>query len=614
MNSLQDEALVSMTAVTPKSSPITTPPKVEVIIPPNIYDPLHLLDPVDSVEYEKQLVSPLKARRLNKQRSRKKKIRKIDIIQTTKKNDIQVMSVSDSIQIAILPKSVNASKESSDTSEHSSFRGFSHSSCELRSSLTNLEDTCKLNRDLKLDLNTCGMTGRKRKFSESGSNIGTFNAVGNGNGNKKLRRFESKDKIVSPVIPQPGAWKRPPKVLLGAPRNRIRTTSLSDADNTEETNSGRKCDPSKFEELKQDGLREIISRNECSPEPIMSTTTINDETINSCASTMGCTIESNKYQFGNYAGQYCGLQNLIHLSDVRLTVFLRHAYLFKDKDILDIGCNVGHMTIAVARRLSPKSIVGVDIDKNLIARARRNLSMFQRLPDNEIRNRPRYRTKCAENVSRLEQNAEKEKTSKKSKMHLRVRDRERYDSNQVKYFPLTFPICFGGVPNIKRIEESPSASPANSTQNMKKSEQLGVGQGQDPDRQSSTFTKLLNNDNDNAHESTRQTQNEATKNGTLHTFPDNVFFRTLNYAVTDELQMASDKQQYDLILCLSLTKWIHLNFGDTGLKMTFRRMFNQLRPGGKLILEAQNWASYKKRKKLTVSMNCENHFQYNLYA
>lgn len=75
LNSLQDEALVSMSAVTPKSSPITTPPKVEVIIPPNIYDPLHLLDPVDSVEYEKQLVSPLKARRLNKQRSRKKTFR-----------------------------------------------------------------------------------------------------------------------------------------------------------------------------------------------------------------------------------------------------------------------------------------------------------------------------------------------------------------------------------------------------------------------------------------------------------------------------------------------------------------------------------------------------------
>lgn len=65
LNSLQNENSNASSnnntpATTPRQSPITTPPKVEVIIPPNIRDPLHLLDPVDSMEYEKQLTSPMK--------------------------------------------------------------------------------------------------------------------------------------------------------------------------------------------------------------------------------------------------------------------------------------------------------------------------------------------------------------------------------------------------------------------------------------------------------------------------------------------------------------------------------------------------------------------------
>ena len=64
--------------------------------------------------------------------------------------------------------------------------------------------------------------------------------------------------------------------------------------------------------------------------------------------------------------------------------------------------------------------------------------------------------------------------------------------------------------------------------------------------------------------------------------------------------------EFDAILCLSTTKWIHLNFGDEGLKRAFKRMFAQLRPNGVLILEPQGLASYSKKAKKINAVTKEN--------
>lgn len=61
----------------------------------------------------------------------------------------------------------------------------------------------------------------------------------------------------------------------------------------------------------------------------------------------------------------------------------------------------------------------------------------------------------------------------------------------------------------------------------------------------------------------------------------------MNYVPKDEVSVFHDAGKYDLILCLSVTKWIHLNYGDQGLRLTFRKIFSQLRPGGKFILEVR---------------------------
>ena len=77
---------------------------------------------------------------------------------------------------------------------------------------------------------------------------------------------------------------------------------------------------------------------------------------------------------------------------MRLKFFKRN--WFEDKEILDIGCNIGetceiigislvlkrhisgHITINIAKYNSPSRIVGLDIDKKLIEIARKNIRHY----------------------------------------------------------------------------------------------------------------------------------------------------------------------------------------------------------------------------------------------
>jgi len=45
-------------------------------------------------------------------------------------------------------------------------------------------------------------------------------------------------------------------------------------------------------------------------------------------------------------------------------------------------------------------------------------------------------------------------------------------------------------------------------------------------------------------------------------------------------------EKFDLILCLGTVKWIHLNFGDIGVKALFLKSFESLEKGGIYVLEA----------------------------
>ncbi|XP_019773192.1 7SK snRNA methylphosphate capping enzyme bin3 isoform X2 [Dendroctonus ponderosae] len=381
----------ALNTFSPKCSPLPTPPRrklpIEVIVSPNTHDPLHLMDCVNEKDYEEQLSSPVK-------KGKKKRFKKRRTMSASAEG-----CVPDHID-NIEAKTPEASMDSAKIPEDPE-------NIKIGVTVDNLQDKPK-KKTVTINLS---------------------------NGPKKFKN--TMDKIVSPVVPQPGAWlKRSISTTFSRPpQNKVKDQAI----------------------------------------PLFK--------------------EKNKrFQYGNY-NRYYGYRNPNNEVDYRLKVFGHHSHIFENKDILDVGCNIGHITLSVARDLNARTVTGVDIDPKLISIARKNI---------------RYYVKTSLNSpARME--------------NVSVSNRATCKSNR--------------------------------------------------------FHDIQGTD-----------------------FPKNVTFKQCNYVPEDESLLCLEQPQFDVILCLSITKWIHLNWGDKGIKLTFRRMFEQLRPGGKLILEPQHWASYKSKRNLTETI------------
>lgn len=94
-------------------------------------------------------------------------------------------------------------------------------------------------------------------------------------------------------------------------------------------------------------------------------------------------------------------------------------------------------------------------------------------------------------------------------------------------------------------------------------------------------------------------------------FPHNVAFCTSDWVASGS---TFDGKGYDVVLAcvlhsrhglicdslflsLSITKWIHLNDGDDGIRAFFARVHAVLRQGGMFVLEVQPWDSYAKARR-----------------
>ena len=82
--------------------------------------------------------------------------------------------------------------------------------------------------------------------------------------------------------------------------------------------------------------------------------------------------KTQKFQYGNYC-KYYGYRNP-DCEDGRLKAM--KAEWFAGKEVLDVGCNVGHVTLSIAKRWGPSRVVGLDIDGALIRSARQNIRHY----------------------------------------------------------------------------------------------------------------------------------------------------------------------------------------------------------------------------------------------
>ncbi|XP_054612052.1 7SK snRNA methylphosphate capping enzyme [Dunckerocampus dactyliophorus] len=280
--------------------------------------------------------------------------------------------------------------------------------------------------------------------------------------------------------------------------------------------------------------------------------------------------QKKKFQYGNY-NKYYGYRNPSASEDPRIHVF--RPEWFEGKHVLDLGCNSGHLTLYIAKMLRPARILGLDIDNGLVHAARKNIRHYlSELQTQEARRATQDKndtkqedgipsesekkhTERKENGNALKEGTNDSCGTDQAKAHRRdgkaeEMEQESCDKSGSCSFPLSLQISRGPIA-APPLTETSSAHPGE--------------------------------------------------------FPSNVSFIKANYVLQNDNLLVTQRPEYDVILCLSVTKWVHLNWGDSGLKRLFKRVYRHLHPGGIFILEPQPWQSYVKRKKLTDTISRNFH-------
>ncbi|XP_035482410.1 7SK snRNA methylphosphate capping enzyme [Scophthalmus maximus] len=294
--------------------------------------------------------------------------------------------------------------------------------------------------------------------------------------------------------------------------------------------------------------------------------------------------QQRKFQYGNY-NKYYGYRNPGASEDPRVRV-LRPEW-FEGKDVLDLGCNSGHLTLYIAKMLRPARILGLDIDSGLVHAARKNIRHFLSELQTQVARREKKSTEQEERNGKDGHTATEKKHNE---------DEGRDENGKA---------LVGDVGPAEAANDNDSCHTREEAGTQRQDSKTGETEqvecdspSHDPTGSCSFPMSLRISRGPIA--APPLTETSSTQPGE---FPSNVSFVKANYVLEHDNLLLTQRPEYDVILCLSVTKWVHLNWGDSGLKRLFKRVYRHLRPGGMFILEPQPWESYVRRKKLTDNIS-----------
>ncbi|BGP27197.1 mepce protein [Rhodotorula toruloides] len=256
---------------------------------------------------------------------------------------------------------------------------------------------------------------------------------------------------------------------------------------------------------------------------------------------------------GNYQGYYERRKTARDEPDERLALIPLE--WVKGRKVLDVGCNSGAVAVELAQWFGPAKVVGVDIDPGLIRQAKTfaDTAWSRQAP--------------LERLIAEAQELERQHSSRSSQspslpsLTSDIPD-SPFASSDPHYFPISLPRMFGNLPQPRQLVTMFNGDRGESS----------AGQRRGKRKESSADTRA---------------------------FPENLQFVAADW-VNETIE--SDRDGYDVLIAFSVTKWIHLSGLNPGLLTFFRRSFDCLRPGGRLILEPQPFSTYARNVKMTPEL------------